>query len=83
MPASIPFQHNLRIQRSLIMSADWTIMLIFLIQSVPVVRLGCTDGALLRAQCSSVSIVRCELKIAFIIAIIIIIIYPDSPLYPR
>ena len=42
--------------------AVWTVMLLFLVQSVPMVRLECTDGALLRAQCSSVSMVRCELK---------------------
>ena len=40
-------------------------MLLVLIQSVPVVRLECTDGALLRAQCSSVSMVRCEGIIKF------------------
>ena len=51
--------------------------------AVPMVRLECTDGAILRAQCSSVSMVRCELKysINFIIAIIILqhfLSLPDS-----
>ena len=46
----------------IMLSAEWTVLLIFLVQSVPMVRLECSDGALLRAQCSSVSMVRCELK---------------------
>ena len=55
--------------------AVWTVMLLFLVQSVPVVGLKCSDGALSRAQCSSVSMVRCELKyISFIIAIIILLL---------
>ena len=58
------------------LSAKWTVMLFFLVQSVPMVRLECSDGALLRTQCSSVSMVRCELikvAIAFIIAIILLL----------
>ena len=35
----------------IMLSAEWMVMLFFLVQSVPMVRLECTDGALLRAEC--------------------------------
>ena len=35
----------------IMLSAEWTVTLLFSgVQSVPVVRLECTDGAILRAQ---------------------------------
>jgi hypothetical protein len=44
----------------IMLSAEWTVVLLLLVQSVPMVKLECTDGALLRAQCYSLSSVRCE-----------------------
>ena len=45
----------------IMLSAEWTVMLLFLVQSVPVVRLECTDGALLKEECgSSLSIIERE-----------------------
>ena len=45
----------------IMLSAEWMVMFLFLVQSVPMVRLECTDGALLREECSSsLSIIQRE-----------------------
>ena len=43
----------------IMLSAAWTVILPLLLQSLPMVGLECTNGALLRARCSSLS-ARCE-----------------------
>ena len=54
------FHWKIIVMRSSSMLSVTTSILMLMLQSVPVVRLECINGALLRAQCSSVSKVRCE-----------------------